>query len=128
MMVQGLSAETTAGNLGEANRDPRLHATDVSVLERSYQVNIKGVWLGLKYACAQFLKQDPHPSGDRGWIINLCSIAGLVGLPGASSYCASKGAVLLMTRTVALEYAKDKIHVNCINPGYVETNLLERKY
>ncbi len=100
----------------------------MSVLDRSLAINVKGVWLGCKYAIAQFLEQEPHPSGDRGWIINLSSICGLVGMAGSSSYCASKGAVLQITRVVALEYAKDRIHCNCINPGFVETSFLERKF
>lgn len=103
-----------------------MHETDPETLDRSWAINGRGVWLGSKYAAAQMLTQPPHqPSGDRGWIINLCSIMGLVGMSGASSYCATKGAVLLMTRAIALEYAKDRIHVNCINPGFTETPLLE---
>lgn len=45
------------------------------------RVNAKSVFLGCKYALAQMLQQDPHPSGDRGWIINMSSILGLVGGP-----------------------------------------------
>lgn len=57
-------------------------------------VNGKGVWLGCKYAAAQMLGQEPHSSGERGWIINLASVLGLVGFGGTSVYCASKGAVV----------------------------------
>ena len=46
-------------------------------------------------------------------------------MSGASSYAATKGAVLQMTKAVAIEYAKDKIHVNSIHPGFTETNMLE---
>jgi NAD(P)-dependent dehydrogenase (short-subunit alcohol dehydrogenase family) len=133
----GLSAETKSETY--AGTLQRIHETPVSVLDLSYQVNIKGVWLGTKHACAQFLAQEPHPihghvehgaSEDvhRGWIINLCSILGSVALAGASSYSMSKGAVLNMTRATALEYAKDGIHVNCIQPGFTDTHLLENMY
>ncbi|KAK8205260.1 hypothetical protein M8818_004972 [Zalaria obscura] len=120
----GISPEISTEAYAQG-RDQRIHETDPLVLDKGWAVNGKGVWLGCKYATAQMLLQDPHPSGDRGWIINMCSVLGLVGLPGASTYCATKGAVVQITKSVALEYAKDKIHVNCINPGFTETNLLE---
>lgn len=85
------------------------------------------------------LKQDPHPSGDRGWIINMSSIYGLTGgyymreftanehknktrqilstNAQSASYNASKAAVTMLTKQVALDYGKARIHVNCICPG-----------
>lgn len=71
------------------------------------------------------LAQEPGPSGDRGWVINLSSIYGIMGSSRASVYCATKGAVTNMTKAIALEYAKDRIHVNSIHPGYVDTALLD---
>lgn len=83
------------------------------------KINARSVFLGTKYAIAQFLSQPPHtPSQHRGWIINTASMLGLVGLqPSAAAYCASKGAVVLLTKQVAVEYAKDKIHCNALCPG-----------
>lgn len=69
----------------------RTHEEDEGKFNLAMNVNVKGVWLGIKYATAQMLKQEPHSSGDRGWIINLCSILGLVGLEGAAIYAATKG-------------------------------------
>ena len=84
----------------------------------SRNVNVRSVFLGCKYAIAQFLSQDQHPSGHRGWIINTASMLGLVGLkPGAGAYCASKGAVVLLTKQIAVEYGIDKIHCNALCPG-----------
>jgi NAD(P)-dependent dehydrogenase (short-subunit alcohol dehydrogenase family) len=103
----------------------RTHEQDVSVFDKDVAVNIRGVWLGCKYAAGQMLKQEPHSSGDRGWIINMSSVAALVGLAGASPYCSTKGAVVSMTRVLGLEYAADRIHINCINPSFAETSLLE---
>lgn len=104
---------------------PRTHETPENLFDLGMKVNVKGVWHGIKYSCAQFLNQEPHTSGDRGWIINLCSIMGLIAISNAAIYCATKGAVLQLTRACALEYASDRIHINCINPGFAETNLLE---
>jgi NAD(P)-dependent dehydrogenase (short-subunit alcohol dehydrogenase family) len=125
----GISAESvkrsnTTGSLA------RIHETDVAVLDASLAVNVRGVWLGTKHACAQFLSQEPWnaTTGERGWIINLASIMASAGLVGATSYCASKGAVLQLTRAAALEYAPDKIHVNAIQPGFTDTHLLETLY
>ncbi|KAL8668837.1 MAG: hypothetical protein Q9168_006551, partial [Polycauliona sp. 1 TL-2023] len=82
------------------------------------RVNSRSVFLGSKHAIRQFLAQPVHPTGHRGWIINTASMLGLVGLkPNASAYCASKGAVVLLTKQVAVEYGADKIHCNALCPG-----------
>jgi NAD(P)-dependent dehydrogenase (short-subunit alcohol dehydrogenase family) len=128
----GIAAENK--HRAKPNGDPsirsrgylRVHETDPSILDQNWAVNGRGVWLGCKYAAAQMLSQPPsHAFPDRGWIINICSISGMVGIPGASSYSATKGAVLQLTKSIALEYATDRIHVNCINPGFTETAILE---
>jgi NAD(P)-dependent dehydrogenase (short-subunit alcohol dehydrogenase family) len=56
------------------------------VYDKTMKVNARGTFLGCKYAIAQMMKQDLHPSGDRGWIINISSIAGLVGFPGGRKF------------------------------------------
>jgi len=85
---------------------------------RQMDVNLKGVFLCTKYAVQQMLNQ-----GKGGRIINISSIAGLVGFPGISAYCASKGGVTEFTREVALDHAKDGITVNAINPGVIVTDM-----
>ncbi|EXJ65473.1 hypothetical protein A1O7_01814 [Cladophialophora yegresii CBS 114405] len=129
----GISAETFIKDYNGETK--RIHETDLTVLDRSLAVNVRGVWLGIKHAAAQFLKQEPHPvfgtldsDVQRGWIINIASILSSVGLEGNTSYCASKGAVLNLTRAVALEYAPDGIHVNAIQPGFTDTHVLENMY
>ncbi|TVY40761.1 putative oxidoreductase [Lachnellula subtilissima] len=103
-------------------RDPQpIHLTSESTWDITLAVNAKSVFLGCKYATAQMLKQPPHESGDRGWIVNMSSIKGLVGGPENSSYCASKGAVTSLTRQVAWDYAKHRIHVNAICPGCISS-------
>lgn len=103
----------------------RVDQVDEAIFDKGVAVNVKGVWLGTKYAAAQFLSQEPHISGDRGWIINSSSIAALVSLPNAATYCMTKGAVLQFTRATAFEYAPDRIHINAINPGFTDTAFLQ---
>jgi NAD(P)-dependent dehydrogenase (short-subunit alcohol dehydrogenase family) len=93
--------------------------------DRMQDINCKGVFLGIKYAAKQMLTQDPHPNGDRGWIINAASILGLTGQSEAGEYCAAKGAVVNLTRAAALDCAPQRIHVNAFAPGYAETNMTD---
>jgi NAD(P)-dependent dehydrogenase (short-subunit alcohol dehydrogenase family) len=83
-------------------------------------INCDGVFLGVKHAISAMKDRG-------GSIINLSSVAGLVGLPDISAYCASKGAVALFTKAAALECAKAgyAIRVNSIHPGGIWTPMLE---
>lgn len=92
-------------------------SADENLWDDIQQVCSKGVFLGCKYASRQMLNQDPHPNGDRGWIVNVASIFGVVGTSNFASYCASKGGIVNMTKAVALDCAPHRIHVNCICPG-----------
>ena len=81
-------------------------------------VNCKGVWLGCKYAIRRMVDQ-----GRGGRIVNVASMAGLVGLGQEPAYCASKGAVIALTRQLALDFSHHRIGVNAICPGFIETAL-----
>lgn len=82
-------------------------------------VNVKGVFLCTKHVIPHLR----HAGG--GSIINLSSIYGLIGAPDVPPYHASKGAVRLMTKTDALLYAREKIRVNSVHPGYIWTPMVE---
>lgn len=87
--------------------------------DRVQAVNVKGVFFGTKHAI-------PHLRGAGGGsIINLSSIAGLIGIGGIAPYHASKGAVRLMTKNDAVTYAPEQIRVNSIHPGYIWTPMVE---
>ncbi|OJD40586.1 nad-binding protein [Diplodia corticola] len=113
-----------AGVSFEAKSPAVLHLTDDNVWDDTMRINARSVFLGCKHAIAQMLKQPPHESGDRGWIVNISSIMALIAGPQNPSYCASKGAVTALTRQVALDYAEHRIHCNAICPGYIQTALL----
>lgn len=70
-----------AGISVEARTPAVLHLTDESTWDLTMRVNVKSVFLGCKYALAQMLEQEPHSSGDRGWIINISSIMGMIAGP-----------------------------------------------
>lgn len=115
---QRLDVMVNNAGIGDQNLGP-VQQADEEVYDLIMKVNARSVFLGSKYAVAQFLRQEPLPSGHRGWIINTASIMGLVGQPANGvAYCASKGAVVQMTRAVAVEQAKNKIHCNAICPGH----------
>ncbi len=78
-------------------------------------VNQTGVFLGMKHAIPAMRRAGS------GAIVNISSIAGLIGLPNIPAYQASKGAVRLLTKNAAVQYAADKIRVNSIHPGRIET-------
>lgn len=83
-------------------------------------VNTKGVWLCLKYEIQQMLRQGS------GSIINTASVAGLIGAHSMSAYAASKHAVVGLTRTAAVEYARKGIRINAVCPAIIRTAMVER--
>jgi NAD(P)-dependent dehydrogenase (short-subunit alcohol dehydrogenase family) len=94
-----------------------IEVTDES-WDKTIAINLSGVMFGMR-AAAKAMKEK----GVRGSIINMSSILGKVGFNGAIAYCAAKGGVVQLTQAGALDLAADKIRVNAIAPGFIETNM-----
>jgi NAD(P)-dependent dehydrogenase (short-subunit alcohol dehydrogenase family) len=92
---------------------------------RMQQINVEGVFLGLKHAIPAIAERAQKWDGG-GAVINLSSVAGLVGSPNTLTYNASKGAVRLMTKAAALECASlgQKVRVNSVHPGIIDTPMM----
>lgn len=93
---------------------------DDADFDQVFAINVKGVYLSMKYQIPAMLKTGG------GSIINTSSVAGVIGMPGAGPYVASKHAVIGLTKNAALEYAKLGIRVNAVAPAAIETPMLDR--
>jgi NAD(P)-dependent dehydrogenase (short-subunit alcohol dehydrogenase family) len=101
--------------------DPEPFANKTSsIFDKIMNVNVKGVWLSMKYEIQQMLKNGG------GAIVNTSSVYGVIGNPQLPFYVASKHAILGLTKSAALEYAKAGIRINAIAPGAIETEMMEQ--
>jgi NAD(P)-dependent dehydrogenase (short-subunit alcohol dehydrogenase family) len=106
-------------NAGTVGENPSLIEQTEAEYDRIMNVNVKGVWLSMKYEIAQMLQQGS------GSIVNTSSGAGVVALPNVPLYTASKHAVVGLTKAAALQYAKAGIRINVVAPGAIQTDMFE---
>jgi NAD(P)-dependent dehydrogenase (short-subunit alcohol dehydrogenase family) len=112
------SLDVMVPNAGISGESFLLADTHTQNLVDLFETNIKGVYLCMKYATKAMLKNG------KGSIVNLASIAGLNGILYNTQYCASKHAVVGMTKAAAVEYAAKGIRFNAVAPGAIKTDIL----
>ena len=112
--------DATVNNAGIAGVDKPTHELTEEEWDAVMNINVKGVFFCTKHAIPHMKKAGG------GSIVNLSSIYGIIGAGDIPHYHASKGAVRLMAKNDALIYAKDKIRVNSVHPGFIWTPLVEK--
>ena len=110
-------------NAGVSGGSGTLETTTVEQWRKVEAINSEGVFLGCKYAIEGMKKTGPDKPASRGSIVNVSSIAGLVGSAGPAAYTAGKGAVRLLSKSVAMHCAEQKYDIRCnsVHPGGVDT-------
>ena len=106
--IAGIGSTTTAPD------------TSLEIWESVFAVNARGTFLCCKHAIPRMI------AAGGGSIVNMASVAGLVGLRNRAAYCASKGAVVALTRALAVDHVADRVRVNCICPGTVDSPWVRR--
>ncbi|PSN15700.1 short chain dehydrogenase [filamentous cyanobacterium CCT1] len=107
-------------NAGSEGSFKPLHEQVIEDFDNLMAINVRGLFLCMKYEIQQMLSQGS------GVIVNNSSASGLVAFPETSPYVASKHAVMGLTRTAALDYAKQGIRINAVNPGPIATDIMAR--
>lgn len=95
----------------------RPHEVSEEIWDRILDINAKGVWLGMKAVLPSMIARQS------GKIVNVASTAAHIGLRDAAAYCASKGAVLALTRQAGVQHAPDNIQINSVSPGTTMTGI-----
>lgn len=105
-------------NAGVLGPSARTHEQSAADYQRVMDANVKGVWLSMKYELPAML------AAGGGCIVNNASVLGVIGSPGACFYVASKHAVIGLSKSAALEYARDRIRVNVVAPAGIATDMV----
>ena len=109
-----------AGILGKGLRS---HETTTDEFDLINKINYRGCWLVSREVLGHMIQQKPldeHPK-QKGSIVHIASQLGVVARPAAAAYCASKAAIINMTKSDAIDYSQDDVRVNCVCPGVIAT-------
>jgi NAD(P)-dependent dehydrogenase (short-subunit alcohol dehydrogenase family) len=109
-------------NNAGVNADGTIAQLSEDAWDTAMSVNLKSVYLFCRAAWPHLQKQD------RSAIVNMSSVMGIVGGSGAPAYCTAKAGILMLTRCLAKDGAKDGIRVNAVCPGYIDTPILRQGY
>ncbi len=115
--VQGVDVLVNAAGIGSTTN---VVDTTLEVWENVMAVNARGTFLCCKHAIPGMIERGG------GSIVNVASIAGLVGLKNRAAYCASKGAIVAFTKALAVDHVKDNVRVNAVAPGTVDSPWVRR--
>jgi 2-keto-3-deoxy-L-fuconate dehydrogenase len=115
--VEGLDVLANIAGVGSTTNAPD---TPVEVWDDVFAVNARGTFLCCKHVIPSMIERGG------GAIVNMASVAGLVGLPNRAAYCASKGAVISLTRALAIDHVRDGVRVNAVCPGTVDSPWVRR--
>jgi NAD(P)-dependent dehydrogenase (short-subunit alcohol dehydrogenase family) len=105
-------------NPKDQNTDGRVTDISEEVFDRFYNINLRSTFLCCKYSIPAII------SSGGGSIINVASTCAVMGFTGVDAYTASKGGVLSLTRSMAVEYAPHNVRINCIIPGFIATPMV----
>ncbi len=114
--------DVVVNNAGWTHRNKPYLEVSEAEFDKVYAVNVKSIYLSAMHAVPVFRKQGG------GWFVNIASTAGLRPRPGLTVYNSSKGAVILMSKSMAAEFGPDKVRVNCVNPVFSPDTALSAEF